>query len=72
MIRLRQIKLNIEENESNLVNKISKILNIPPSEILEISIIKKSIDARKKDNLFYVYEVDIKTNLEEKILSKNK
>ena len=72
MIRLRQIKLNIEENESNLINKISKILNIPPSEILEISIIKKSIDARKKDNLFYVYEVDIKTNLEEKILSKNR
>ena len=55
MIRLRQIKLNIEDKESNLINKASKILNINPYDITELNIVKKSIDARKKDNIFYVY-----------------
>ena len=71
MIRLRQIKINIEAPIS-LKSKVSKILNINDNDIKKLKIIKKSIDARKKDNIFYVYEVDIETDKEEKILSKNK
>ena len=71
MIRLRQIKINITE-EQNLKEKVAKELKISENDILEITIIKKSLDARKKDNLFFVYEVDIKTNQEEKILKHNK
>ena len=71
MIRIRQIKINIEE-QNYLKRKISKILNISEDDIEDIKIVKKSLDARKKDNLFFVYEVDINTPLEEKILAKNK
>ena len=72
MIRLRQIKLNIEEQEEQLASKIANKLKITEQDIKSINIIKKSLDARKKDALFYVYEVDIETSLENKILLKNK
>lgn len=72
MIRIRQIKLNIEENQEELVNKVSKLLHINKEDIIDLIITKKSLDARKKDNLYFVYEVDIKTHLEEKILNNNK
>ena len=71
MIRLRQIKINVESN-CTLKRKISKILNISETDIKDIKIVKKSLDARKKDNLFFVYEVDITTPLENEILNKNK
>ena len=72
MIRIRQIKINIEENENTLLLKVAKLLKITTQDITELTITKKSLDARKKDNLFYVYEVDIKTPLENKILNNNK
>ena len=71
MIRIRQLKVNIFDNqEESLNNKISKLLHIQKEEINELIITKKSLDARKKDNLFYVYEVDIQVKNEEIILRK--
>lgn len=72
MLRIRQIKVSVERNTDELINKICKILRISRNELLEYSIVKKSIDARKKDNLFYVYEVDVKVKNEEAIIKKNK
>ena len=73
MIRVRQIKILIEEdNREKLHSKIAKLLKVSLNDIEDVKIIKKSLDARKKDNLFFVYEVDVKTNLESKILQKNK
>ena len=71
MIRIRQLKINIEDNqEESLKNKITKLLHIKKEEIKDLKITKKSLDARKKDNLFYVYELDIKVNNEEQLLKK--
>ena len=70
MIRLRQIKLKINDND--LKKEIASKLKIKESEILDLKINKKSLDARHKDNLLFVYEVDIKVENENKILNKNK
>lgn len=70
MIRMRQVKLPIYEND--LIKKISKLLKINSKEIRSLKIIKKSLDARDKNNLMFVYEVDIDVNNEESILKKNK
>lgn len=73
MIRLRQIKIDIEnDNTNNLLNKISNKLKINTSLISNIKIIKKSIDARDKANINYVYEVDVEVPHEEIVLRKNK
>ena len=59
MIQIQQIKVSIQENEQEkaLRKKICKLLRITDSEILSIDIRKKSIDARKKPELYYVYTV---------------
>lgn len=73
MLRIRQIKVPIaKDNEEFLLTAISNILRVPSKELSNLSIVKKSLDARKKDNVHYVYEVDIKVENEDKILKRNK
>ena len=71
MIRIRQIKINLDSKQ-DIKDKVSKILHINVNEIKSLKINKKSLDARKKDNLFYVYEVDIEVENEKKLLRKYK
>ncbi len=69
-IRLSLSDVNICEKtgrvgsyEMNLiVNKICKLLKISEKDIGNISIIKKSIDARKKQDVFYTYQVEAEIN----------
>ena len=71
MIRVRQIKVLIErDNEKEWVNKISQKLKILEREIKYYQIIKKSIDARKKNSIFFVYEFDVEVCHEEKVLKR--
>lgn len=72
MIRIRQIKIPIEkDNLNHLKKKASIILKCPESDIKKISISKKSLDARKKPNIFYIYEVDIDVKKEKHLLKKH-
>ena len=73
MIRVRAIKIKYEkDNNSEIIKKISHKLNVSPNDIKFYKVNKKSFDARKKDNLHYVYELDISIDNEENILNKNK
>lgn len=72
MIRVRQIKCKLEEDINDIKIICSKKLKINVNDIKDIIIRKKSLDARHKPNLYYVYEVDIKINNEDKILKNNK
>ena len=70
MIRVRGIKLLIEEdNEDNLLKKVFKKLRI--NNIDSYKIVKKSIDARDKNNIYYVYELDIDTKDKVRIDNKD-
>ena len=70
MINIKQLKLNvIENNIDNLYKVIEKKLNIQKDDIKKLKIIRESIDARR--DVLIVYEVDIEVNNEESILKKN-
>lgn len=73
MIRIRQLKIDINnDNIETIKKKVSSILKVSNNDILNIDIIKKSLDARRKDNILYVYEVDITTTFEkEKIILRH-
>ena len=62
MIRVRQVKVSILEDNIDTLKKniLSKLKT--NNEIKNIKIVKKSIDARDKENIYYVYEVDIDIN----------
>ena len=69
MIRVRNIKIPIElDNEEYLKKKLAKKLNTNISNINNMIIHKRSLDARIKNNILYVYEIDIEINNEEKYL----
>lgn len=70
MIRVRQIKSNINSTKSDIIKDTAKKLKINESEIIELNIKKKSLDARDKQNIQYVYEVDVKLKDEKKVLKK--
>ena len=58
MIRIDQIKIEVSEaSVSRLESEICRILHI--NHVPKYEIVKKSIDARKKPKLFYVYSVDV-------------
>lgn len=68
MLRVRQIKVPL--NDTDIENHIASKLKISTENILSFKINKKSIDARKKDNIHYVYEVDVNLVNEDKILKR--
>lgn len=71
MIRVRQIKVNVDE-EVSLKKLAAKKLGISVSEIVDLKINKRSLDARKKPILYYIYEVDVTVVNESDILLNNK
>ena len=64
MIQISQIKLKIPHTEKQLEDKVIKLLRIRAQELLSLKITKKSLDARKKPELFYVYTVDVSVKKE--------
>ena len=67
MIQISQIKLQIPHTEDKLKEKILKLLHIRAQDMVSFRILKKSLDARKKPFLFYVYTVDVTVKKEKEI-----
>ena len=65
MLRIKNVKISITNDD--LLGKIAHLLKIKVNEIKNIKISKLSIDAREKNNIMYVYEVDVDVLNENKI-----
>ena len=72
MLRVSQLKLPVEHKEADLKNKLCRLLRIKPQELTDYHIVRRSIDARKKPDIYYVYTIDAETTKEEKILANRK
>lgn len=55
-----------------MIEEILKVLKIKREQLLHYEIIKKSIDARKKSNLCFVYSVEVKVEKEKSVIGKVK
>ena len=69
MIRISNIKIGIFEN-FDIKKMCAKKAGVKENDILSYKIFRRSLDARKKDNIHYVYTVDINVKNENKVLSK--
>lgn len=73
MIRVNQLKLPIEHSEEMLRRQIIKTLHLKnEKDLIRYQIRKQSIDARRKNELSFVYTVDVELKQESMILHKNK
>lgn len=76
MIRITDIKLDIskakthELEKESLLSYIQTNYRINSEDIKSFSIFKRAIDARKKDQLYFVYSVDLDVNNEKNYLNK--
>lgn len=66
MIRINEIRLSLDESETLLRQKAAKILRINEKYIKSLSIFRKSVDARKKDDVHFTYSADVEITLDEK------
>ena len=71
MIKITQLKLQIEHKKEDLERKVGKLLQIPSSKLYGIEILKRSLDARKTP-LMYNYQLGVFADGEEKIVKKIK
>ena len=72
MIRINQLKLSIHHKPEDLTRKAAKLLRIRPEDIRSLHIVKQSVDARKKEELLFIYTVDVETGQEENLVRKAK
>ena len=78
MIKITQIKIIPQKDQTEadrkklLQKKAGRCLHIDDNKIKEIRILKKSIDARKKDDVLLVYSILVDVENEQKILDKNR
>ena len=69
-IRINNIFLDLDEPEDNLKIKIAKKLRISLQEIKSYTIVKESIDARKKDRIKFNYSLEVNCKEQEKLIKK--
>ena len=59
MIRINQLKMPLGHDRAGLLEKAARVLRVPSGEIEKLTIVKQSVDARKKPDIWYSYVVDI-------------
>lgn len=70
MIRIQQLKLPITHTQRELERKVQRELGLRRDETVSIKIRKRSIDARKKPELYFNYVIDCHAADEEKLLKR--
>ncbi len=66
MIQVSQLRLLPGSGEEARKKKTARILRLPPEKIKAIQILRKSIDARRKDQILEILTVAVETVLSEK------
>ena len=72
MIRISQLKLPAGHSREDLEKKITKTLRIRKEALTSWTIVRRSLDARKKPDLFFVYTVDAAVADERTVLKKSR
>ena len=68
MIRINQVKIRTGHSMEQLRKKAADLLRVPVQDIGELHIVRQSIDARKKPEIFYSYVLDVQVKNEDKVL----
>lgn len=70
MIRISAIKLPVNWNMDDLRTEAAHILHTSPEAIRELSLVRQSIDARRKSEIHYVCTIDVSAEREDLLVKK--
>ena len=71
MLRINELKLPLDSDGSELIALAAKALRCPKNKITGIEIAKKAVDSRKKDDIYFVYNVNVTVDGDEDALLRN-
>ncbi len=69
-LRLRDIKLRLDENESLLPERVAQQLGLGVADILHLKLVRKGIDARRKSAILKVYTVEFDVAAEQELIER--
>lgn len=69
MIRINNIKIPVNHKPADIKIKAAEMLNVNNREIEEYKITGQAVDARNKNNVMYVYSIDVKIKNEKNFLN---
>ncbi len=70
MIRISNIKLPLDHDDTALVSEILKHLDITAEQLLSYEIRRRGYDARNKRNIYLVYTLDVNTSNNARLLEQ--
>ena len=69
-LRLRDLTLSLDQDESLLSSLVEEKLGLKEGEVYDLRIVRQGIDARKKPNILRVYTVEFLVENEEAVLDR--
>ena len=70
MLRLTDIQLPLNHDESAIQMAVLQKLAIQEDALLQVDIFRRSYDARKKSAILLIYTLDVRTNQDEALLKR--
>ncbi len=70
MLRLSELRLPLDHGRDALEQEVLRCLKIPRSRLLHHQLVKRSIDARRRDRIQLIYSVDVQVDGEASLLRR--
>ena len=70
MLRLTEVKLPLDHPETEIKAAILKRLDIVADELIDFSISRRSVDARKPEAIVFIYTLDVELKNEKAVLKR--
>ncbi len=70
MLRITELRLPVGHDEEDLVKKVLKRLRAERRDLLRLVVRRRSVDARKRENVVFLYTVDVKVLHGKRILAR--
>lgn len=68
MLRINQLKVPLHYTKEGIEKKLNNMLSLKPGQLRSLEIVRESLDARKKPDLYYNLVVDLFVEHEEAVL----
>lgn len=69
MLRIQNLSLPLDFSQEDLRRKAAKLLNVSPTSLREVKLLRQSVDARKKSDVRYICSVGITAQNEDSLLA---
>ena len=73
MIRINNVHIPLDYSDEVILKKAAKELRVDKNAVKSVSIFRRSVDARKKDSIYFLCSIDVELNVNENsVLNKCK